>query len=59
MEMHEDTHARLPLRRSDTTVNGRNMLTVDVSTVIECHMVDDTRNVAGKLAPEVLWGCWR
>ena len=42
--MHEDTHARLPLHRSDMTVNERNTLVVGVSAVIEgkCWMMPGT-----------------
>ena len=57
--MHEDTHARLPLYRSDMTVNERDTLMVSMSAVIEGNTLDDARNADGRLAGEVLQGSWR
>ena len=55
MEVHEDARARLPLRRSGMTVNGRNKVMVGVSAVVEGDTLDDARDVVG----EVLQGGWR
>ena len=44
-EVQEDTHARLPLRRSGVMVNGRDALMVGLRTVIEGDMLDGARNV--------------
>ena len=56
MEVHEDTHARLPLHHSDVTVNGRNTPMVGVSTVVEGNTLDNVRNVVWRLVGEVLRG---
>ena len=58
MEVHEDTHARLPLHQSDMTVNGGNTPMLGVSTVIKGDTLDDARKVVWRLAGEVLRGGW-
>ena len=58
--VHEDAYVRLPLHRPDMSVSRRDTLVAGVGNVIEGDMLDNARNVAGRLVGGgVLQGSWR